>query len=86
MKLLLTLQHSRNIYNFLYNVYYVFKYFTTLLLFFEDFHIHGFCNRVRIYGMWINDDDDDDDDYYYYYYVLESLEVQASNSKSIDVQ
>jgi hypothetical protein len=29
---------------------------------FDYFHIHRFCNRVRIYGMWINDDDDDDDD------------------------
>jgi hypothetical protein len=23
-----------------------------------NFHLHGFCNSVRIYGMWINDDDD----------------------------
>jgi hypothetical protein len=37
-------------------VYYVLKYF------FYDFHVHGFCNCVRIYRMWINDDDDDDDD------------------------
>jgi hypothetical protein len=38
-------------------VYYVSKYF---IPFFHDFHIHGFCNRVRIYRTCIDVDDDDD--------------------------
>jgi hypothetical protein len=54
-------------------------YLNNLWPFFDNFHIHGFCNRVMIYEMWINDDnvddddDDDDDDQFYPLFTLFSI-------------